>query len=513
MSGKFSDPPSARLSAAQYLRASTNQQEYSIANQSAAIALYAAAHQIGIVRSFVDQGRTGTTIKGRRGLQELLRVVESGQADFELILVYDLSRWGRFVDVDEGAHYEYLCTCAGISIRYCAEEFENDASTASNLLKALKRTMASEYSRGLAINVLAGQTRLAQQGYRIGRAAYGLRRELLDKDGRIKRVLVPGDRKSLQTDRTILAPGNEKEIETIRRIFDLCTKHNKTSLEIAKTLNLEDRPFHARSWTKGAVDYLLENPAYMGSNVFCRRTTTLGHRRANPKPKWIIREDAFAKIIEPGQFQDAQKILAAHKERCTESSMLEALRKLWKEKGTLNAEIINAAKIVPVHTTFWRRFGGLLEAYRLIGFKFKRDSPHARAVYSCKTERAEFLRDFTAQVQAVGGTVTPGLHRSIRINDAITARIMFCRPRTKTGKRTFWPVILTQKKSRDIVIVVRLQPLTNSIVDYYVFPKDAGLRRQFRIYERDNPASIDQFQMVTLNLVTAALGRRPLAVS
>ena len=36
--------------------------------------------------------------------------------------------------------------------------------------------------------------------------------------------------------------------------------------------------------------------------------------------------------------RDAQKILAARKERCTESSMLEALRKLWKEKGTLNAE-------------------------------------------------------------------------------------------------------------------------------------------------------------------------------
>ena len=78
-----------------------------------AIALYAVAHQIGIVRSFVDQGRTGTTIKGRRRVTGITDVsVESGQADFELILVYDLSRWGRFVDeIDEGAHYEYLCTC------------------------------------------------------------------------------------------------------------------------------------------------------------------------------------------------------------------------------------------------------------------------------------------------------------------------------------------------------------------------------------------------------------------
>jgi DNA invertase Pin-like site-specific DNA recombinase len=82
---------------------STEQQEYSIANQSAAIALYGAAHDIGIVRSFVDAGKIGTTIKRRAGLQELLRIVESGNAAFTDILVYDVSRWGRFLDSDESA--------------------------------------------------------------------------------------------------------------------------------------------------------------------------------------------------------------------------------------------------------------------------------------------------------------------------------------------------------------------------------------------------------------------------
>jgi len=193
-------PPSSRLlRAAQYLRMSTEHQQYSIANQSAAIALYAAAHNIGIIRSFVDEGRSGTTIKGRCGLQELLRVVESGGADFELVLVYDVSRWGRFADVDEAAHYEYLCKRAGISIRYCAEQFENDNSTTSNLLKALKRAMAGEYSRELSVKVLAGQCRLAQEGFRVGgSAAYGLHRLLLDKEGKVKQVLGPGERKSLQ---------------------------------------------------------------------------------------------------------------------------------------------------------------------------------------------------------------------------------------------------------------------------------------------------------------------------
>jgi len=71
---------------------STEHQQYSIANQSAMMALYAAAHHTGIVRSFVDAGKSGTSIKGRKGLQELLRNVEAGEADFDQVLVYDVSR-------------------------------------------------------------------------------------------------------------------------------------------------------------------------------------------------------------------------------------------------------------------------------------------------------------------------------------------------------------------------------------------------------------------------------------
>src|SRR5215470_9341601 len=154
--------PSSQLQpAAQYLRMSTEHQQYSLANQSAAIALYAAAHNIGIVRSFVDAGKSGTTVKGRQGLQELIQVVQSGTADFRSILVYDVSRCGRFPDADEAAHYEFICKRAGIIVHYCAEQFENDNSTTSNLLKALKRTMAGEYSPELSVKVYEGQRRLA----------------------------------------------------------------------------------------------------------------------------------------------------------------------------------------------------------------------------------------------------------------------------------------------------------------------------------------------------------------
>jgi DNA invertase Pin-like site-specific DNA recombinase len=91
-----------------------------------------------------------------------------GGVEFKTVLVYDVSRWGRFQDTDEAAHYEFLCEQAGVPIRYCAEPFANDGTMSSALLKALKRTMAAEFSRELGEKVYVGQKRLAQLGFRMG---------------------------------------------------------------------------------------------------------------------------------------------------------------------------------------------------------------------------------------------------------------------------------------------------------------------------------------------------------
>jgi DNA invertase Pin-like site-specific DNA recombinase len=94
--------------------------------------------------------------------------VEKKQAHFSALLVYDVSRWGRFQDVDEGAYYEYVLKKAGIRVHYCAEQFENDGSMSSSVLRTLNRSMAAEYSRELSIKVLSGQCRLIELGFRQG---------------------------------------------------------------------------------------------------------------------------------------------------------------------------------------------------------------------------------------------------------------------------------------------------------------------------------------------------------
>src|SRR5690242_3021739 len=99
---------------------STDYQRYSIENQAAVIATYAQMHGLTIVCTYRDEGESGLRLKNRLGLIRLLSDVQSGRADFDHILVYDVSRWGRFQDTDESAHYEYICKRAGMKVVYCA---------------------------------------------------------------------------------------------------------------------------------------------------------------------------------------------------------------------------------------------------------------------------------------------------------------------------------------------------------------------------------------------------------
>jgi DNA invertase Pin-like site-specific DNA recombinase len=211
---------------------STDHQQYSTANQSQAIREYAARHGFKIERNYTDSGRSGLNIDDRDALKQLIDDVQSGAANYSTILVYDVSRWGRFQDADESAYYEYICKRAGISVQYCAEQFENDGSPVSTIVKGVKRAMAGEYSRELSVKVFTGQCRLIELGFRQGGPpGYGLRRNLIDQAGAAKSELARGEHKSIQTDRVVLVPGPPEEIHAVRWIYRSFVKDMKSESE------------------------------------------------------------------------------------------------------------------------------------------------------------------------------------------------------------------------------------------------------------------------------------------
>jgi DNA invertase Pin-like site-specific DNA recombinase len=297
--------------AAQYVRMSTELQQYSTANQMARIAEYAEANDLDIVRTYLDEGKTGLKIQGRKGLQQLLADVIANQAPFEVILVYDISRWGRFQDNDESAHYEFLCRRAGKQVVYCAEMFSNDGSPMANIVKGLKRAMASEYSRELSDKVFRGQSNLARLGWHVGaRSPYGLRRMMVGPTGKLRGTMDYGERKSLQSDKVILVPGPPEEVAIVRKIYDwfLTEKIYYQSIADRLTTMGIEPPAYSLGWSKDIVKNILRNPKYLGTMIYNQTTERLSTpKRKNPRSAWITKKQAFTAIIEQRVFDRVQR--------------------------------------------------------------------------------------------------------------------------------------------------------------------------------------------------------------
>lgn len=357
--------------AAQYLRMSTENQQFSLASQKSAISRFAEARSYEIVETYEDSGISGLHLKGRAGLQRLLRDVMSGAAAYSVILVYDVSRWGRFQDPDQAAHYEFLCRDAGLAVEYCSEVFENDGSLVAQLLKSLKRVEAADFSRKLGQNVLAAQLACAAKGFKQGGPApYGLRRMMVDADGHPKQVLNVGEYKALRTDRTVTVLGPPEEVALVRRIFSLFVIGGMTRTAIAAMLNSEGIPSRLGvRWLQSTLTALLRNEAYAGVLVFNRTTQRLGApSRLNKPSDWVRIEGAIPAIVSPELFAAAQRAIGGKFRRLSDDQMLAQLRDLLEDEGQITWDLIKQREGMPCPQTYRDRFGTITRAMELVGY-------------------------------------------------------------------------------------------------------------------------------------------------
>jgi len=363
-------PSTTLVPAAQYLRMSTEHQQYSLDNQAEAIQRYAEAQGLVVVKTYADAGKSGLMLKRRTGLSQLLQDVVSGGQGYRAILVYDVSRWGRFQDADEAAHYEFLCKRAGIHVHYCAEPFANDDTISSSILKALKRSMAAEYSRELGVKVYAGKKRVVQLGFRVGgEAGYGLRRMLLSADGKRKQKLAHGERKSLLTDRVILVPGPKREVECVRLMFRMGLR--KCYRAIADELNARGIPhLRGKPWNGDRVHSVLTNPKYTGCNVWGRTSAKLRSRqRRTERERWVLSPTTFEPLIDQRTFDRVQAAHYNHRIPIPDAVLLEKLRGVLASVGKLSAPIMRRLPGVPDPTTYIHHFGSLRRAFELVGYR------------------------------------------------------------------------------------------------------------------------------------------------
>ena len=488
--------------AAAYVRMSTEHQQYSTSNQMDVIREYAKRRGKEIVKEYSDEGKSGLNIQGRESLGQMIEDVQNGQINFSSILVYDVSRWGRFQDADESAYYEYVCRRAGVSVHYCAEQFENDGRPMSSVMKTMKRTMAGEYSRELSTKVFAGACRLIQMGFKQGGSAgFGLRRALIDQNRQHKGVLKIGEHKSIQTDRVILIPGPEEEVKIVRWIYQAFVNEGKNELEIARALNAQGvLTDFGRAWTRATIHQVLTNEKYIGNNVYHRTSFKLKRKHVvNPQDKWIRADGKFEGIIEPSLYHTAQGIILARSRKLSNDEMLEKLRGVLKQHGRLSGILIDETDDLPSSTAFRSRFGSLVSAYKLIGYDSGIDYGFVEINRKLREEHPKIVASVIRQIEGLGATmILDEKTQLLQLNNELRVSIVLCRHCITGSGSSRWVVRLDEELKPDITVAVRMNSTNEGIRDYYLLPAIDMTWEHLRVAE-ENGVYLDSYRFETLD--------------
>src|SRR6266849_4326898 len=346
------------------------------------------------------------------------------------------------------------------------------------MMKALKRTMAAEYSRELGIKVSAGQRRLALLGFRVvGKAGYGMRRMMVSPDGSRRLILKDGERKAIQTDRTILVPGPKREVDCVRTIFGLAADLRRTPKEIAKELNV--RRMHllnGRPWNRASVYRILTNEKYAGCNTYGKTTQKLRSiSRVVERNLWITNPDAFVSIVNRDVFDRVQKLIkgrGAPPER-PDAYFIQGMRRLLDREGKLTQRLLKRKRIF-AHT-YYKRFGSALRAYELAGYV-----PPPTTVKLVHTQRQiKLLRNdlyirlkqlFSDHLRFIS---LPGqqLRRIVEIDGRLRVAVYLCRAvnNTKTGEPG-WLLRVRPPERNLPALICTLDQSFSQLLNFYVFP-------------------------------------------
>lgn len=357
--------------AAQYVRMSSDQQDYSITYQKGTIAEFARRNGFEVVATYADEGISGLGIEKREGLKALLADIFAGNSGFEAVLVYDVSRWGRFQNPDQAAHYEFMCQEAGARVIYCAETFADDGSPLAALIKHIKRTMAAEYSRELSVKVRRAKNGLRALGYWQGSTpGYGLRREIVSSDGRSLAIRDHGEWKGFPNAHTRLSRGPSEEVAIIQRIYEMFLREDASYQRIAEALNREGILGEGGApWTRARVRNVLVNPKYKGSLTVGRYRVTLGgpHNHVAPED-WVVVEGASPTLIDPEMFSAVERKRKQLRRSPTRDEALRELQRLLKSNGRLSLKIVmEHGRWSPM--VYQRLFGGMVTAFAQAGYQ------------------------------------------------------------------------------------------------------------------------------------------------
>jgi DNA invertase Pin-like site-specific DNA recombinase len=389
-------PPAApRLRGVAYYRHSArDRQENSVAIQQELVQKWANENGVDIIFEFADRGKSGLTAEGRDGFSDMMENWVKKRKDFDFVLCLDVSRWGRFQDIDLSATYSAECKKHGKQVIYTTLGMPRPDDPLYPVYVQFERFRAAQFSKELSVKVTHGCIRIAQQGYWVGGSPpYGYDRLLLDEGRKPVHVLQHRQKKGIQNQRVTLTLGPEEQVATVRRIFHDFIEARRDTEQIAESLNREGlRSARGGPWNACKVRRILSNVMYAGTLVYNKTTKKLKTpTRRNPQDQWVRTVGAFIGLVEPTVFDRAQAIIAQAALRYSPDMMLGCLERLHREHGFLRASLLRADEEAPSTSTYAAHFRSLDAAYQQV---------FRTAVRDVRTEVETLLRCLVAEVEA-----------------------------------------------------------------------------------------------------------------
>ena len=170
----------------------------------------------------------------------------------------------------------------------------------------------------------------------------------------------------------------------------------------------------------------------------------------------------------------------ARRNRLTDQELLDGLRKFLKKHGRLTARLINGAWEMPCPQVYESRFGGLTEAYKLIGYKPNMNLSFVASYKELWPLRRAFTAQVIAEFQRLGASANEDWRsKLIIVNHRLRFRVTVAR--CQTHKTTLsWKLDLKYPEKIEGNIVARLAPGNKEILDYFYIPWKAKSRTDHR---------------------------------
>ena len=279
---------------------------------SDAMLAYACTHALSIQQTYHDDARHPHF----PALQQLLADAGQPPRSFSAVLTPHASWWVPTTVLPDEKVLAGACEQLDI-VLHLLHPNAQDSPFIGTIVQIIKQYMASEYARELSAKVLDGAKRLGQTGAHLGgKAGYGYRRMLIDRDGHHLGLLEHGIRKTQSTQRVILVPGPDDEITLVNWMYRQIAEEGQSIPQLVTALATRRATTdQGRPWTRTTVRTVVTSSRYIGTLIYNRTNTQLGGRRhLNATSDVITVPNAFPGIVPAALYHIVQDALAARGE-------------------------------------------------------------------------------------------------------------------------------------------------------------------------------------------------------